>query len=530
MSTADFRPPGAFLSHLVEYCGLRKRRSPEIHGNLEVHHLDLTDLRVASSMFTPFIVPKSLSGHENVGPEQLELEADNILEVATSMRQEWSVCLIGGTVSPSSRAVIARLREFNVATLDRVCTENVYSAQSRESKLTTLGTALANSLGRHLLSVYRDELPASGSRFFGRRREVAALEASGNYAIIGNRRIGKTSLMQEVERRLKLKHRNLVSITEYASTNMSADDLVERIRISLAGRTTDRRTLKDVVDSKAEEVGVAVFIDEFDRFLVSDCKNNYAATDMLRQAFYKTPEASSNSIKRLFVAGFRRLNDAHDRQDTPLYNLTTPRVLSRFSLDETREMVEVPMRRLGIPIGDSDICEQIYKESGGHPELIRMCCDAVVSFYDEQNCVPSSTQILSAVFDSDRFRQKVWATFLANTNSFEQLACYLLIQNAISCGNAIENMEFNISEIDRLYRRVALRRTPVEINSVLANLKSSSVITTVSPGSTKYQFCVPQLSRFISGLDLEYCIKTQARECNSVVDGSILAEPGERLS
>jgi hypothetical protein len=525
MPATEFRPPGAFLNHLGDHGGLPKKRNVDLHGNIEIHYLDLTELRVTSSVLTPFLIPKALSAKEAITEDELGPEVDDILDLATSMHQEWSVCVLGGKIQPSCNLTVSRLKEYRVAILDRQTIDAVYAAPNKDAKLTALGTALAERLGIDLLSIYREDSPAEGSRFFGRKKDVSALEASGNFAIIGNRRIGKTSLMSEVERRLRQRHRDIRCVRVYASLCETGDALIEEIKKGLVDRSSDRRTLKDIVDFAAEQTGVAVFIDEFDHFLEVDAQKNYAVTDTLRNIFHKSRDANANILKRLFVAGFRTLEDAHVRQNTPLFNFTAARILGRFTLDETREMVDTPMRHLGVPVADTDLPAQVYKETGGHPELIRICCDQILSHFDKTGLLPSPTDLMTVVFDSPVFQQKVWATFLSNTNCFEQLACYLLIRDGEAEGRPLDDIEFNINDIDRLYRRVRINRNYAEINSIVTNLAHSSVITSATPGSTKYRFSVPQLGRYIGGLDIEASVTRAVSDCLAASEKGVLAEP-----
>ena len=55
------------------------------------------------------------------------------------------------------------------------------------------------------LSPYETRAPVTGSRFFGREHEISRILANPdtNHAILGIRRIGKTSLLRETERILK---------------------------------------------------------------------------------------------------------------------------------------------------------------------------------------------------------------------------------------------------------------------------------------------------------------------------------------
>ena len=77
----------------------------------------------------------------------------------------------------------------------------------RESRRPTgdLLDRLSQQMALSLLTPYETSKPVSGSRFFGRDLELRRIlqGSTSNFAIMGIRRIGKTSLLREIERRLR---------------------------------------------------------------------------------------------------------------------------------------------------------------------------------------------------------------------------------------------------------------------------------------------------------------------------------------
>ncbi|MEZ4613924.1 MAG: hypothetical protein R2867_00215 [Caldilineaceae bacterium] len=61
---------------------------------------------------------------------------------------------------------------------------------------------LSQQVSLSVLSPYETSKPVTGSRFFGREAEVRRIISSdANFAIMGIRRIGKTSLLKEIGER-----------------------------------------------------------------------------------------------------------------------------------------------------------------------------------------------------------------------------------------------------------------------------------------------------------------------------------------
>ena len=59
-----------------------------------------------------------------------------------------------------------------------------------------------------MFSPYSRNRPAFGWRFFGRKKELdLLLESEESFFVVGGRRMGKTSLLRELERRMKQQHK-----------------------------------------------------------------------------------------------------------------------------------------------------------------------------------------------------------------------------------------------------------------------------------------------------------------------------------
>lgn len=84
-----------------------------------------------------------------------------------------------------------------------------------------------------MLSPYETAAPVTGSRFFGREYEISRIleRPNTNHLILGIRRIGKTSLLKEVERRLREDEGESSPHIIYldCSDLVSADDYIQAV-------------------------------------------------------------------------------------------------------------------------------------------------------------------------------------------------------------------------------------------------------------------------------------------------------------
>jgi hypothetical protein len=166
-------------------------------------------------------------------------------------------------------------------------------------------------------------------------------------------------------------------------------------------------------------------------------------------------------------------------------------------------MVTKPLSRLQIEVAPS-LAVSIERETAGHPELVQICCDAIIRFREANEKTPTAAELFSEVFDSDIFKQTVLGAFLTNFYPYEQLACYLLFRRA---REDFGRYEFSLPEIDEELKSVGIDLPLKRLNSLLNNLHVGGAISPIRGSRTKYRFSVPQLARYCVSLDLDFCIR-----------------------
>jgi type II secretory pathway predicted ATPase ExeA len=351
--------------------------------------------------------------------------------------------------------------------------------------------------------------------------------STGNFTILGNRRIGKTSLLKEIGERLKF---NNVRIGEvYGATKYSTEEVVYRVLQSLDQFRDAEKCLqrpKGVAPAvhgliENDKRSVAVFIDELDRILEFDAKQDWELLNILRETFEGHPSC------RVFFAGFRKVMEVQRSMESPLFNFTTPIELPLFTAQETRDMVNKPLERLGVPVATTDLQEVIYRETAGHPELIQIHCTEIIRFVEEHGSVPSGADLLTDVFNNEEFKQKVLGAFLANTNVLEELLCYLLTADADKVGITSE-YEFGHQEVNRVLKEVGISLGIRHIDGIIHNLKVSGIISPVVGAHQKFRFSAPQLANYFIGINLKFCIEhTLERVRESPENAGVWTEPSE---
>jgi hypothetical protein len=503
--------PKSFIQQLISQ-GFHRHRPVQTFEDFEIYELDLTSLKLNVQWFIPFIVPRQPSTAEEVGPEQIK-QLWHAVSAQFKQHPKLIIFLLQGNAAlPKKNPDMEELREKGVVIWDQKVMQAVAGTSDTQARQKLISNKLVEVVGRGAMSPYVSGRPAVGGRFFGRSTQLRQfLPDDSNCTIIGNRRIGKTSLLKEIKERLKLRGYRTAEI--YGATVKSTVDFVIQLLNELGEYRKAQQVTKNNfqvtslprwVKHIATEDPVAVFVDELDYILEFDAQQQFNLMHTLRAIF------ETNSQCRIFFAGFRRVMKEKQDMKSPLFNFTKTIELQGFSREETQDMVIKPMSHLGLDVAKTDLPQQIYHMTAGHPEHIQICCAELVGMYEEQNQIPRPGDLISRVLKSTDYKQKVMGAFLSNTNAFEELVCYLLIKEA---GGPILNYEFSPARIREMLERYGdkVSHEAKTVDGVISNLSVSGIIVGV-PGSDNYRFASPMLASYCSVLNIDKSIQDSLKK------------------
>ena len=498
-----------FVKNLKE-SGFRSHRQPSSDDEFDAHYLDLTPLKIRSGYFTPFLVLRRAYG--DLSRDQYLSIIDKAAAVfAHQTNSNFVVLLAGGRLAHQDEELRTHAAASNVAILERRVLDTIATAQKGRAKERALGTALGEALGPLKLSPYVIGKHAIGSRFFGRRTQINKLMSGrqgGGCTIVGNRRIGKTSLLKEVQRRMISDDPSTLVADIYGGAKFQ--NTYEVLSAIIKGLQPQARLLQDREPNlirnfssyiralaDRERRSVAVFVDELDGLLTFDAEHNYELLDILREAF-------DHERCHVYFAGFRITMEAKANKLCPLHNFGRLVALGPLSREETVEMITKPMENLGINLADSDLTGAIYSETAGQPELIQYCGAELIQYYIEKGQVPDATTLLTRVVEDRGYEQAIFGSFVQNSTARERLACYLLIANAESLSIPLESYEFGMATIDGLLQKQKLSMDEHNLYTLISNLHVGGITTPVEGKQHEYRFSVPQFARYCMNLDLKF--------------------------
>ena len=507
----ELKQTRAFIESLKEI-GIIQHRAARVDDELETHYLDLSVLGLRTSHFTPFVIPKRLAEHGQIDSNELRAVLKNYEKIGHPPNVNFSVLVIGGEFDPAVLPPLKELGERGIVILCKNDIEQIGKATDRPSKYKALGSCLREYLGLRALTPYIQGRPAFGGCFFGRKallNRILSGSRGGNFTFIGNRRIGKTSLLREIKNRLSLKYGenetiHLAYVDGFLYENTF--EVILGILEHLDGRSADHlrkdpskinqfpMLISNMVDKK--NWAVAVFIDEIDHILEFD--KNFHLMGLLRSAF-------QHDSCWIYLAGFRKTIAAAQDVAHPLFNFTAIVNIGCLSREETHQMVTFPLTNLGIDIKDTDLPETVYRETSGHPDLVTTACDEIVNIVDSTGRVPSSNELLQHL-SGGLFEQHVISTFLANTNNIEKLFVYLLAKEATQFQGGSENFTFRESDAYNLMLKQEIGIDFISLNQIMRHLLACSIIKGISD-SRSWKFALPHLTRQMAVLDLNFLIK-----------------------
>ncbi len=325
-------------------------------------------------------------------------------------------------------------------------------------------------------SPYGTRAPVTGSRFFGREHEVSRILANPdtNHAILGIRRIGKTSLLRETERILLEQEAAARVVYLECSDLLSTDDYIREVVRKLNPRELPRLELQKYVFffpnflermSKQFKSKIIFLLDEVDNLVIMQ-RGDWELFRMLR--------ASSNKgACQYIIAGFREAMREQYMLDSPFYNFTQEIRLSEFTRQQARNLVVTPMENLRVRFKNEDeVISRIYEETAGHPNLIQYYCLILLRQLDQTGEREISPKSLIDVYADEGFTSHLLTSFMQNTENREKALIYALMMSTKEAGSK----GFGQEEIDNVLRKGGISLPQKDIDEACNVLTLAGVI------------------------------------------------------
>ena len=226
-----------------------------------------------------------------------------------------------------------------------------------------------------------DWLRPTPNLFYGRNRlqmveeVVAGLKRGESFAIVGGRRLGKTTFLQRLQREI-ITQSHIGFIPFYLDAQKmpdasSAVEAMEWIKRGVGSAINFDLSRKDEqlgewiirVVKETNCLKLILLIDEFDSFL--EYEWHHIFFNNLRALIHNSPGISEKLS--MVVTGGRAMQNLRDSPGSPLANVLTWKYLSLLDEEDTKQLVLEPTAGKVC----SDLAEGVWRSSGGHPFIVQ---------------------------------------------------------------------------------------------------------------------------------------------------------------
>jgi len=281
------------------------------------------------------------------------------------------------------------------------------------------------------ISPYVTKGATSDNIFFGREpelREIYQHIATVSYAVIGGRRIGKSSLLGRLYR-IRLPAAGFRTVYHDCSSTPTYEAFINALIVKWRPEPPSDAptTFGDLLRSPPDDKPLVLLLDETDELVPADRAHKWQLFNALRAL------ANSDRIQ-VVLSGERTLRDALQDPTGPLFNFANDMLLGPLDFRAVEELVTRPMKQLEIELVDeSAMARRIYDFTSGHPNVVQRLCRRLIERLNEQGTRRITPNDVDAVIDDPRFQEEDFlGTYWERATPLEQIISLLMAQEARS--------------------------------------------------------------------------------------------------
>ena len=434
-----------------------------------IYYVDLSSWKLRLTNRTPVILVKA-KDMDSVTAEHLMQSLGDVVRERNLSRQIVLV-LLDGNSFPLFRQKTSL--NYNLVLIGGEEQKRITTSRRPSGELLDM---ISSQVPISFLSPYETRAPVTGSRFFGREYETSRILANPdtNHTILGIRRIGKTSLLREIERILKEREDEARVVYLECSDLLSTDDYIREVVRKLNPRELPRVHMQKYVFffpnflermRQVYKAKIIFLLDEVDNLVIMQ-RGDWELFRMLR--------ASSNKgACQYIIAGFREAMREQYMLDSPFYNFAQEIRLSEFTRQQARELIATPMENLRVHIRNEDeVVSRIYAETAGHPNLIQYYCTILLRRLDQTGQREISPENLIDVYSDEGFTSHLLTSFMQNTENREKAVIYAILMSAEEAAGK----GFGQEEIDTILRKAGINLSQTALDDACNVLALAGVI------------------------------------------------------
>ncbi len=285
--------------------------------------------------------------------------------------------------------------------------------------------------------------------FFGREQEAATIlgtVATNSVALLGSRRIGKTSLLRHV--RKELEDANFMPFFGDCQTVRTWSDFAILAEDAWGIRTHEDfrpQHLRDLVLAlrAGSDKPVVILLDEIDQLLEWDRTH---AENSVPEAFFRACRALSQEGAAQFVfSGERTIATRIWDPQSPHWNFCRPLALAQLTREAVTSLLIRPLKAIGVEIEDeAQFSSEVWRLTSGHPQIAQFLGDRLVRTLDErsrQEDLTLSSADAVAIAESYAYAEHYLDTYWGQANQLERAISLIVSNGPISPGALLSRLK-----------------------------------------------------------------------------------------
>jgi Cdc6-like AAA superfamily ATPase len=344
------------------------------------------------------------------------------------------------------------------------------------------------------------------TRFFGRKREVEQVYSrllnseSESSSIVGDRRVGKTSLLNyvahpDVRQRYRLDPDRFIfvyvdlQIVDDATTPARLwQHLLQQMARNCKNPEVTRLLSEDLRDpATIDNFALSDLFDTIDDsgqhviFLLDEFENITSNKNFAPDFFYGLRSLATHHNLSLITSSRRELIElCHSEaiRSSPFFNIFANINLRLFSDDEARELIDTRLAPTDVRFTDEELTT-IFRIAGYHPYFVQAACYFLFDAYDRELPSPELRQRHL----TQRFRDEATphlADAWRNSDDHEQVA--LTVLALLERKARVPGHDFRTSELRELYARSDQLLSRLERRGLVASAEAGYCLFSSSFG------------------------------------------------
>ena len=326
---------------------------------------------------------------------------------------------------------------------------------------------ILNQVDLAVVSPYVTSGPVPGNMFFGRDNELKTITRKVkdcSFALIGGRKIGKTSILAKVYRLLSETptyfpmYLDCQAVTDHDTFFEAVHSMWE---VDLPSRSPDG--FRRLITRQASEwTGgtIIVLLDEVDALLSYDLLSQEKLFRVFRAL-------SQEQYCRFVFCGERMLYARLHASSSPLFNFCDTIHLSYLDEQATRRIILEPMQAMGISLADADaLVRKIMDLSSCHPNIVQYICQRLIIQINQRGSRRITMADLEAVRTSSQFSEYFTEVTWGNASALEKVISLLMI----------DQEPITLKAIETLLIQAGLRVPQVDLEEAIRDLILYSII------------------------------------------------------